>query len=273
VESVSGALRRLAAGDFSRFTPTAEEAHGAGELFSAYNSAAATTAAAVLDRQRLEANMRQFVADAGHELRTPLTVIMGYIDVLHRGAIAEQALARRILDTMHDEGERMRGLIAKLLQLARLENVETRNAERVDVAELGRKVVEAARPLANGSVLTIAAAGSVCAFADETELREAIFNIIDNALKYAAGSRIQTSVSSDNGHAVITVEDNGPGMAEDERAHAFERFFRGGSNRDIPGSGLGLAIAKRTVERAHGTITLDSTPQQGTRVTIRLPLA
>jgi len=272
VASVSAALRRLAAGDFSRFTPTAEESHDAGELFSAYNSAAATTAAAVDDRQRLEANMRQFVADAGHELRTPLTVIMGYIDVLHRGAIAEQALARRILDTMRDEGERMRALITKLLSLARMENTELRSEQRLDVAALARKVIDAVRPIANGSTLDLDAAAPVYALADEAELREALNNIVDNALKYAPGSRVRTSVVSSDGQAVISIRDDGAGMSEDERAHAFERFFRG-SNRDIPGSGLGLAIAKRSVERAHGTITLDSTPGKGTVVTIRLPAA
>ncbi|MDQ6823884.1 MAG: HAMP domain-containing histidine kinase [Candidatus Eremiobacteraeota bacterium] len=273
VESVAGALRRLATGDFSRFTTTAEEEHDAGGLFSAYNSAAATAAAAVSDRERLEANMRQFVADAGHELRTPLTVIMGYIDVLNRGAIAEQALARRILDTMSSEGERMRILIAKLLTLARLENMETRSEQRLNIGDLARKVVEAARPLADGSVLRFAEGEPLYAFADEAELREAFSNIIDNALKYAGGSTIETSIARNGDQVIITIKDNGPGMAEDERAHAFERFFRGGTNRDIPGSGLGLAIAKRSVERAHGTIGLDSAPHEGTQVTIRLPLA
>src|SRR5579872_3697330 len=272
VGSVTRALRRLAGGDFSRFTPTAEEEHVAGDLFGAYNSAAATAAAAVEERQRLEANMRQFVADAGHELRTPLTVIMGYIDVLHRGAIAEQMLARRILDTMRDEGERMRSLINKLLSLARMENAEVRNEARIDVAAVARKVVESARPIANSSTLALEADQAVFVHADEAELREALSNIIDNALKYAAGSVIQTTVSRRNGDAVVEVRDHGNGMTADERAHAFERFFRG-HNRDIPGSGLGLAIAKRSVERAHGRISLESVPGNGTVVTIVLPVS
>ncbi|MDQ6779751.1 MAG: HAMP domain-containing histidine kinase [Candidatus Eremiobacteraeota bacterium] len=273
VASVTGALRRLAVGDFSRFTPTAEEEHAAGELYGAYNAAAATAAAAVDDRQRLEANMRQFVADAGHELRTPLTVIMGYVDVLHRGAIAEQALARRILDTMREEGERMRVLISKLLLLARLESVHTATEARVDLSVLARKVIESARPFANGSLLELHAPQPLFVIADETELREALFNIVDNALKYAPRGRIEASLDRQAGEAVLTVADSGPGIADDERPHAFERFFRGGNHRDIPGSGLGLAIAKRSVERAHGQIHLDSTPGKGTRVTIRLPIA
>ncbi len=272
VESVTLALQRLAGGDFSRFMPTSEEQHAAGALLTAYNAAASTAAAAVDERQRLEANMRQFVADAGHELRTPLTVIMGYIDVLHRGAIAEQMLARRILDTMHDEGERMRSLINKLLSLARMENAEVRNEARIDVAAVARKVVESARPIANSSTLALEADQAVFVHADEAELREALSNIIDNALKYAAGSVIQTTVSRRNGDAVVEVRDHGNGMTADERAHAFERFFRG-HNRDIPGSGLGLAIAKRSVERAHGRISLESVPGNGTVVTIVLPVS
>ncbi len=198
---------------------------------------------------------------------------MGYIDVLHRGAIAEQNLARQILETMRSEGDLMRVLIGKLVLLARLESPDSYDEELVDLTALARKVVETEKPLADGSTLTFSSDGACYAMADEDEVREALHNIVDNAIKYAPGAAIRTSVQGDDGQAVIRVEDDGPGMSDEDRSHAFERFFRGGARRDVPGSGLGLAIAKRSIERAHGTISLDSRRHKGTTVTMRLPLA
>ena len=106
--------------------------------------------------------------------------------------------------------------------------------------------------------------------ADRSELGEAIWNIIENALKYAPDAPIHLAARRDNGQSVITVRDEGPGMSESERVHAFERFYRGDERGEIAGTGLGLAIAKRAVERAGGDIAIDSAPGHGTAVTIAI---
>ncbi|MFY9708928.1 MAG: sensor histidine kinase, partial [Candidatus Cybelea sp.] len=106
--------------------------------------------------------------------------------------------------------------------------------------------------------------------ADRGELAEAVWNVIENALKYAPDAPIHLRASRTNGHATITVRDEGPGMSEAERVHAFERFYRGDQRGEITGSGLGLAIAKRAVERSGGDISIDSAPGQGTAVTITI---
>ena len=106
--------------------------------------------------------------------------------------------------------------------------------------------------------------------ADRGELGEAVWNVIENALKYAPDAPIHLRAARTNGHAVITVRDEGPGMSESERIHAFERFYRGDRRGEITGTGLGLAIAKRAVERAGGEISIDSAPGQGTAVTITI---
>jgi len=214
--------------------------------------------------------MRQFAADASHELRTPLTVIAGYIDVLRRGAIEEPRIARQILSTMSIEKEHMRGLIDRLMQLARLDSEALPQLERIDVADLLRSQVEAARRLDDRRTIDYSVEGVKTIEADRGELGEAVWNVIENALKYAPEAPIHLRASRTNGHAVITVRDEGPGMSESERLHAFERFYRGDQRGEIAGSGLGLAIAKRAVERSGGDIAIESAPGQGTAVIITI---
>jgi len=106
--------------------------------------------------------------------------------------------------------------------------------------------------------------------ADRAELGEAVWNIVENALNYAPGAPIHLRAYREDGSQVLSVRDEGPGMSESERLHAFERFFRGDARGEIPGTGLGLAIAKRAVVRAGGTIAIDSAPGRGTTVFIKL---
>jgi signal transduction histidine kinase len=96
-------------------------------------------------------------------------------------------------------------------------------------------------------------------------------NIVDNALKYTGGP-IDIAIARTGGKAAITVRDRGPGMCSADVAHAFDRFFRG-TRRDVDGTGLGLAIAKRAIERAGGSIALESSVEAGSLFTITLPLA
>jgi two-component system OmpR family sensor kinase len=105
---------------------------------------------------------------------------------------------------------------------------------------------------------------------DESELRAAIVNLVENALKYAPDSPVDVSVKESGDAVLLTVADRGPGMTAQERAHAFDRFYRGENRGVATGVGLGLAIVKRTVERAGGSVELDTVPGEGTRVTMRL---
>jgi signal transduction histidine kinase len=267
---VTSSLRALADGDYTQRRFVAPGGDEIGELTTAYNEAAASVASAMNQRRQTEERMRQFVADAGHELRTPLTVIGGYIDVLRRGAVAEQTIARQILGTMAIEKEHMRGLIDRLMRLARLDSETPPHRESIDVVNLFREQCEAARRLDEGRDIDYSVDGVSEVIADRAELGEAIWNVVENALKYAPDAPIHLRASRSNGHAVISIRDEGPGMTESERIHAFERFYRGDRRGEIAGSGLGLAIAKRAVERAGGSIALDTAPSRGTTVTITL---
>jgi len=270
INEVSESLRALANGDYTQRRFVMAGGDEVASLTAAYNDAAASVASAMEARRRGEDRMRQFAADASHELRTPLTVIGGYIDVLRRGAIEEPSIARQILSTMSMEKEHMRGLIDRLMRLARLDSEAPPRVESIDVAGLLRGQCEAARRLDERRLVDYSVDGVGAIEADASELGEAMWNIVENALKYAPDAAIHLRAARDDGHTVITVRDEGPGMSESERVHAFERFYRGDERGEIAGTGLGLAIAKRAVERAGGDIAIDSAPGHGTTVTITL---
>ncbi len=270
IMEVSNSLRALADGDFTQRRFIMAGGDEIASLTAAFNDAVESVATAINDRRHAEERMRLFAADASHELRTPLTVIGGYIDVLRRGAIEEPRIARQILSTMSIEKEHMRGLIDRLMRLARLDSEAPPIIEEIDVAELLRSQCEAARRLDDRRVIDYSVDGIQTVTADRSEIGEAVWNIIENALKYAPDAPIHLRATRNNGHATIVVRDEGPGMSESERLHAFERFYRGDQRGEITGTGLGLAIAKRVVERAGGNIAIDSAPGQGTAVTITI---
>ena len=272
VTTIETALRRLASGEYSRLEVLGDDPEGA-SVVGAYNAAADELASSIRLRAEAESNLRQFVADAGHELRTPLTVIMGFVDVLRQGAIAERALAQRILDSVAGEGERMRRLIARLLLLARLDAVAPERRESVELAQLVADTVESFRPLAGDTKLSTRLEPDLVVTGSTSDVREVVGILVDNALKYAPGSNVVVSTERDDGFGAIVVSDDGPGMAPDVRARAFERFSRGDERGSVPGSGLGLAIVKRIAVRADGDVDLTSAPGKGTSVRVRLPLA
>ncbi len=272
LEDVSTALRRIAAGDFTP-EPLRSSAHDLRELTAAYNDVAHRLTTATAQRDRNEAQMRQFIADAGHELRTPLTIIMGYLEVLQQGVVRDAAGIGRIQETMLAESRRMRASIDKLILLARLERPAIARTAAVDAVAIARRAADALAPLAGpGRIAVQASEEPLAVDGDEDELYEAIKNVVENALRYAPESPVAVDVRDGDGHVTIAVSDRGPGMSAGDAEHAFDRFYRG-TSRDGEGSGLGLAIAKRAVERAGGTISLESRLGEGTRVVMSLPRA
>lgn len=270
INAVTASLRALAQGDYTQRKFIMAGGDEIASLTAAFNDAVANVATAMEDRRRAEERISQFAADASHELRTPLTVIAGYIDVLRRGAIDEPKIARQILATMSLEKEHMRSLIDRLMRLARLDSEMGPRVEAIDVPEFLRQQCEAVRRLDDRRAIDYSVDGVATIDADPGELAEAMWNIIENALKYAPDAPIHLRAARTNGHTVISVRDEGPGMSESERVHAFERFYRGDQRGEIAGTGLGLAIAKRAVERAGGAIAIESTPGRGTAVTITI---
>lgn len=269
---VASALERFAAGDLTPRAIIGHESHQLGSLTKAYNDAIAQLQAAFGERDRAHAAMRQFISDAAHQLRTPLTVVRGFIGVLQHGDLRAPSDRERILATMNNQCLLMGSMVEKLIILDRWEQPGAGPAEPIDVAQLVSDVVAPiAESVPEREVRLQVAPRSALARIDPSDCSYALTNLLENALKYAAEGPIDVALDADAERIRVTVSDRGPGMTPEEAEHAFDRFYRGALHRDVAGSGLGLAIARRAVERARGSLTLETAPGRGSRFTIDLP--
>ncbi|MFD9303845.1 sensor histidine kinase [Streptomyces sp. NPDC060048] len=199
-----------------------------------------------LDRlERGDARQRQFTADASHELRNPLAAVRSRLEVALRDPDRE-SVAAALADT-----ERLQGIAADLLLLARLDGGPAPRTEPVDLALLAAEDV-ARRPEPRVA-LRLDARAPVPAAGDPARLERALANLVDNALRYARTRVTVRAAASGDGWALLEVEDDGPGIPEADRDRVFERFVRldADRGRTSGGTGLGLAIA-REIARAHG---------------------
>jgi signal transduction histidine kinase len=243
-----------------------------GRLTVAYNAAVEQVAAAFEERARVEAEMRSLLGDAGHALRTPLTVVSGFIDALDRGAVDDSSMRDRAFRALRVESARMRALVEGLMSLARLEQIENREARALSVGEAARTAIGIVRE-ARGGDITLRLAGEDTAFADPAEVHEAIVNLVENAVKYGARTPVLVSICREGNYVLVRVQDQGPGIPEADRTLLFQRFFRGSNSTHIEGSGLGLAIAKRAIQRCGGSIELENGGSGKTAFILRLPAA
>jgi two-component system, OmpR family, sensor kinase len=241
----------------------------------------AVTMNAVLDRlQHALVRQRVFVADAGHELRTPLTALKAELELAGRPGRSRQALAAAVATAAGDT-ERLIRLSEDLLLLARAEEgTAFLRPENIDLADVLPAAVRgfAARAQARGVTVGLDAGEHLPVVADATRLRQAVDNLIDNAIRHAPpGSTVHVSGQPEPGPdptgIVIEVRDHGPGFPADFLPHAFERFRRADAarNRAEGGAGLGLAIVD-FIARAHGgRVLADNHPDGGARVRIEMP--
>jgi signal transduction histidine kinase len=213
---------------------------------------------------------QQFVADASHELRSPLASIRQTAEVAraHPGALPEGELAEAVLE----ESARMQRLVEQLLLLTRADEGVAVHAPRdVDLDDLA--LTEARRIARSGLEVDTSGVGPGRVRGDETSLAQVVRNLVDNAARHA--DRILSVSVREHGDSVeLTVEDDGPGVPEDQRARVFERFVRldEARARDAGGSGLGLAIVAEIVRAHDGTVSVMSSPLGGARFDVRLPV-
>jgi two-component system, OmpR family, sensor kinase len=221
---------------------------------------------------------RQFVADASHELRTPLTALSGSLEVLLLAPEGDPATTRRVLHGMRREVERLTRLVLDLLTITRLDAPRALNLHSIDLAVLGREVIDTLQPLAKNRSIVLEANGATRCQGDADQLKQVYYNLIGNAVQATDpdhGSIIVRVQGVD--HAIrIEVSDNGSGIPEEAKARIFERFYRldQARARANGGSGLGLAIVKTIVERHGGKIEpVESDVGKGTRIRVTLPCA
>jgi signal transduction histidine kinase len=221
--------------------------------------------------------MRRFTSDASHELRTPLTALRSVGEIGLRGK-REPAAYREIIGSMLEEVDRLSLLVDRLLTLSRADMGESILArDRVNLAELAEEVTAQLDVLAEEKQqsLKVDIVGASSCIGDRMVLRQALLNLVDNAIKYSpAGGQITVRVStSAEGTAVLDVSDSGPGIPAEQQQRVFDRFYRVDSSRsrENGGTGLGLSIARWAVEVNGGQLTLENSNGPGATFRITLP--
>ncbi|MBM2619566.1 HAMP domain-containing histidine kinase [Actinoplanes sp. LDG1-06] len=221
---------------------------------------------------------RTLVEDAGHELRTPLTSIRTNVELLleverrpgeaHRLPPQERAALLTDLDAQVRE---LTTLTTELVELAR-EDATREPAEPVDLAEVVTAAVARVRTRAPAVVLDPSLVRAMVS-GRPGELERMVVNVLDNAAKWSpAGGTVEVRLAADGPRWWrLTVADEGPGIADEDRPHVFDRFYRASAARSMPGSGLGMAIVAQTAGQHGGTVTAAAREPHGTVVTIRLP--
>jgi two-component system, OmpR family, sensor histidine kinase MprB len=266
VEQLTLAAENIAATE--RLDPI--EVQGSDELArltSAFNSMLAALAAS-RDRQRA------LVADAGHELRTPLTSLRTNLDLLAQSESGE-GLGRveraELVADVRAQVTELSDLVGDLVELSRTDELLSGTAmvETIDLADVVRRAVERVTRRAP-AVRFVTDARPWLMPGDPQSLERAVTNLLDNAAKWSpAGGTVTTSLAD----GVLSVGDEGPGIADEDLPHVFERFYRSAEARTLPGSGLGLAIVRHAVERHGGTVTAARAPEGGTLMVARFPPA
>jgi len=263
---LTAAARSLAGGERSARAGGSGEPAELGELGAAFDRMAETI-------EREDELRRAFAADVAHELRTPLAIAWGELDVLLEGI--ELPTPER-LRSLHEEMLRLARIVEDVEALAAAEAAHFRlERQRLDLAEVARETVAALHGQAEASDLKVTTElRPAFVEADRARLEQVVRNLLVNALKFTpAGGNITVSVAATNGNAELTVEDSGPGIADDELPHLFERFWRGRSSGGASGSGVGLAVVAELVRAHGGQIEASGRPGGGARFTVSLPRA
>jgi two-component system OmpR family sensor kinase len=271
METTAGAI---AAGDLSQRIDFVDEHTEVGRLGIALNEMLQQIERAFAERAESEKRLRRFVGDASHELRTPLTSIRGYAELFRRGAADRPEDLAKTMRRIEEEAGRMGVLVDDLLLLARLDQGRPLERLPVDLTRITTDAVDDTRAIAPGRFIEYEPNGAVVVPGDEVRLRQVLGNLLQNAVRHTpADTPVHVRVAADDAEAVIEVRDEGPGMATDDAAHVFERFWRTDESRQRAsgGSGLGLAIVAAIVSAHGGSAEVETAPGAGATFRVHLP--
>lgn len=260
----------IADGDLKRRVPSSRAAVMETEqLRLALNSMLQQVEAAFATRERSEAQLRQFVADASHELRTPLSAIRGYLQLYDKGMLSTPEDRSRAWDRVNAETDRMNHLVAELLTLARLDQQPELRFRSVDLSRLVRDAADDLRAQEPDRPLMVSADGAILVQADEQGLRKVLANLLANVRTHTPpDAPVRLALVRAGGVVRLTVADRGPGLAAADAARVFDRFFRAGPGA---GSGLGMAIVHGVVGAHGGGVSVHTEPGEGLTVLVTLP--
>lgn len=211
-----------------------------------------------------------FVSDASHELKTPISIIKSYGQLLERRGKDNPELIEESLEAITSEANRMQKLVEQMLALAK--NKEMHSAERIVINELIVETVEVFKGAYGREVEFINGEIQFEVHGNRDQLKQVLYILIDNALKYS-DEKVKVSMDPMDQYVAISITDFGAGIPNEEKSRIFERFYRmdKARNRNTGGTGLGLAIAKTIVTIHGGTITVNSKLGEGSTFTVTLP--
>jgi two-component system phosphate regulon sensor histidine kinase PhoR len=226
----------------------------------------------VTERTDREALRREFSANVSHELKTPLTSISGYAELMKEGMLPPEK-TKDAAATIYRESQRLIALIGDIIKLSQLDEAEGRfEQEQVDLYRMAGDMLDDLRMVADERHVTLNLTGSSQSVIGVPHvLREMLYNLCDNAIKYnREGGSVTVHVTQIQRHVHVTVKDTGIGIPADEQQRIFERFYRVDKSRSraMGGTGLGLSIVKHGAQLHHANIDLHSEPGKGTAITI-----
>ena len=250
-------------------------------LYERFNEMATRLLEMTQQRQADENNRKELIAGISHDLRTPLTSIKAYIEGMKKGVATTPEMQEKYMDTIGEKADDMEYIINQLFLFSKMDLGEFPfQLETVDICmELEKMAAKFTDEYMKNDVSITYAKDVEHLFAciDVVQFRNVIGNIVNNSIKYGkqADGKIEISCQEQNNHAIITIKDNGPGVASEILTKMFDIFYRGDASRNnaIKGSGLGLAISAKIIERLNGTISAGSSPDDGLMTTITLPIA
>ena len=215
---------------------------------------------------------QDFTANVSHELKTPLTAISGYAELIENG-LADPESEKHIAQQIRANSDRLLQLINDTIQLSRLDHGETgNNNEEIDLYKAASECCRNLKVSAERNNILLTCDGRSAAIrGDEEQIKELIENLVQNGIRYNnAGGYVRVSVRHEDGHAVLSVRDNGIGIAKEKQSRVFERFYRvdKSRSRSSGGTGLGLALVKHIAEIHNADIEMESTPGVGTVISV-----
>lgn len=275
IDGMIATAGRIADGDLTERTGVDDADSEVGRLGTALDRMLDRIESAVDEKTRSEERMRRFVADASHDLRTPLTSVRGYADLYRQGADDPESVALG-MERIEAEATRMSRLVDDLMTLARLDQRRQPESAPVDLARTAGEAVDAVRVADAERTydLDVDPGATAIVVGDADQLRQVLDNLLTNARTHTPeGTTVDVVVRSDRSDVVVDVSDDGPGIVAEDRANAFDRFWRStrADENPVDGAGLGLSIVQSIVVAHGGSVTLDESPTGGAHFSLRFP--